>query len=199
MAQKEIGIHPEQPLTYDWKEHGFKVTVPAGAVSQSGGQSASPLNMYVQASLQGDFQFADGLDFISGVYRLSFSSPVRHFHQKVTIGLQHCASVNDENTALSFYTASDTPPYVFEHLPGGNFSESGEATIDVDHFTWFTILGSRERSRKYYSICTYYVPKPSNVQEAHITVTQKKALVLMVNTHAILDPYIYNILLLTES
>ena len=184
MAQKEIGIHPEQPLTYDWKEHGFKVSVPAGAVSQSGGQSASQVNMCIQASLKGNNRFPDDLDLFSGAYHLSLNIPIGKFSQKVTISLQHCASVDggedDENMALSFYTASDTPPYVFERLPGGSFSESGEATIDVDHFTWFSVLGSRERSRRCYSICTYYVPKPLNVQEAHITVTQKKALVMKV-------------------
>ncbi|CAI8022681.1 Polyubiquitin [Geodia barretti] len=179
LAQKEIAINPEEPLTYDWKDHGFKVTVPAGVLSGGVEQGTGQVNMYVQASLQGEYQFPDDLSPVSGVYSISVNSPVESFSKKVSLCLQHCASMgeeedDDENTALSFYTARDTPPYIFERLPGGYFPESGEATIEVSHFSIFAVLG---RSRNY-AIRAFYVPKQLNVQEIHITVTQSKDLVV---------------------
>ena len=181
IAQKEIGIHPEEPLTYDWKEHGFKVTVPAGAIGEQG---ASHVNMYVQASLQGDFQFPDDLDLVSGVFCLSFSSPVKNVSKNVTICLQHCASVDEgdganEDTSLSFYIAKDAPPYIFKPLPGGSFSKPGEATISVSHFCKIAVLGSRKKPRNYV-ICTYYIQKLLNVDEVHISVTKNIPLVIKV-------------------
>ncbi|CAI8045201.1 hypothetical protein GBAR_LOCUS25022 [Geodia barretti] len=171
-AHAKIEVHPEKPLTYDWKGHGFKVDVPAGAISSSG-----PATMYIQASLKGDYQFPDEGVLVSGVYSLSLYPPVDKLDKKVTITLQHCACVDDddEEAALSFYTAKDTPPYIFERLPGGSFSESGEASIDVNHFTWFTVFGKKPLK---YAIFTYYVPKQLNIHEAHITVTLKKELLI---------------------
>ena len=160
-------------MTYDWKGHGFKVDVPAGAI-----RSRGPVTMYIRASLRGDYHFPDDRVLVSGIYFLSVHPPVEIFEKKVTITLQHCACVGDDDdeAALSFYSAKDAPPYIFERLPGGFFSQSGEATIDVSHFTLFTTLGFRRRPKNY-SICTYYVCKHLNIHEAHITVTQKKELV----------------------
>ena len=173
-AHTKIEVHPEEPLTYDWKGHGFKVDIPAGAISSRG-----PVTMHIQASLRGDYQFPDDGVLVSGVYSLSLYPPVEKFDKKVTITLQHCACVDDddEEAALSFYTAKDTPPYIFERLPGGSFSESGEAFIDVSHFTLFTVFGKKPLK---YAICTYYVPKQLNIHEAHITVTLKKELLMEV-------------------
>ena len=139
--------------------------------------------MYIQASLKGEYHFpVDGI-LVSGVYCLSVYPPVEIFDKKVTLTLQHCASVddddNDKKKALSFYTAKDTPPYIFERLPGGSFSDSEEATIEVNHFSLFTAFGRRRRPLKY-TVCTYYLPKNPNIYETHITVTQKKELVMEV-------------------
>lgn len=170
-----IEVHPEESLSYEWKDHGIKVYIPAGAISGS-----QPRTMYIQASLKGEYHFPDDSVLVSGVYCLSVYPPVEIFDKKVTITLQHCASVDDDDDddALSFYTAQDTPPYYFGWLPGGSFSESGEATIDVSHFTWFAAFGRRKSLK--YTICTYYIPKDFNLYEAHITATQKKELVVEV-------------------
>ena len=139
--------------------------------------------MYIQASLKGEYHFPHDGVLVSGVYCLSVYPPVEIFDKKVTITLQHCASVDDDDgddkKALFFYTAQDTPPYIFEWLPGGSFSDSGEATINVSHFTLFTIFGRRKSLK--YTICTYYIPKHLNIYEAHITVTQMRELVIEVS------------------
>ena len=177
-AQEKIEVHPEEPLAYDWKGHGFKINIPAAALSTSG-----PVTLYVQASINGDYQFPDDGVLLSGVYRLSLHPPVEKLNKKVTLTLQHCACIDDDDEGeLSFYTAEDTPPYIFERLPGGSFSDSGEATISVDHFTLFTLFGKKQRK---YAICTYYVPKQINIYEAHITVTLKKELLMEVRVYNI--------------
>ena len=169
-----IEVHPEESLSYEWKDHGIKVYIPAGAISGS-----QPRTMYIQASLKGEYHFPYDSVLVSGVYCLSVYPPVETFNKKVTITLQHCASVDDDDdTALSFYTTKDKPPYIFERLPGGSFSESGEATIDVSHFTLFSAFG---RGPLKYTICTYYLPKVLNIYEAHITVTQNRDLVVEVS------------------
>ena len=174
ISQKKIEINPEE--SHEWEGHGIKVDIPAGAISGS-----QPRTMYIQASLKGKYHFPYDSVLVSGVYCLSAYPPVEQFDKKVTITLQHCASVDDDDddTALSFYTAKDTPPYIFERLPGGSFSESGEATIDVSHFSLFAAFGRRKSLK--YTICTYYLPKQVNMYEAHITVTQKKELVVEVS------------------
>ena len=94
LAQKEIAINPEEPLTYDWKDHGFKVTVPAGALSGGVEQGTGQVNMYLQASLQGEYQFPDDLSPVSGVYSISVNSPSKVSAKK------------------SVYVSSTAPPWV---------------------------------------------------------------------------------------
>ena len=181
ISQKKIEIHPEESLSYEWKNRGIKVDIPPGAISGS-----QPRTMYIQASLKGEYHFPDDGVLVSGVYCFSADPPVEQFDKKVTVTLQHCASVDDDDddeddddTALSFYTAQDTPPYNFKRLPGGSFSESGEATIDVTHFSLFAAFGRRKSLK--YTICTYYLPKQVNMYEVHITVTKNKELLVEVS------------------
>ncbi|CAI8046642.1 Polyubiquitin-C [Geodia barretti] len=61
-AQTKIQVLPEEPLTYDWEGHGFKINIPAGALSSSG-----PATMYIQASLGGDYQFPADHVAVSGI------------------------------------------------------------------------------------------------------------------------------------
>ena len=176
IAQEVIEVHPEESLSYEWKRYGIKVHIPAGAISDS-----QPRTMYIQASLKGEYHFPHDGVLVSGVYCLSVYPPVEIFDKKVTIALQHCASVDDDDdndTTLSFYTAKDTPPYIFEQLPGGSFSDFEWATINVSHFTFFSAFGRRPLK---YTICTYYLPKQLNIYEAHITVTQKRELAVEVS------------------
>lgn len=78
IAQEKIAIHPEQPLTYDWKGHEFKVDIPDGAISRTG-----PVTMFMQASFEGNYQFPDGGVLVSGIYCLSLHPTVEKFNKKV--------------------------------------------------------------------------------------------------------------------
>ena len=64
IAQTEIELTPGGPTSYYWERHGFKIDVPAGAVSTESG----PVTLSIQASLSGDYQFPDDHTLVSGVY-----------------------------------------------------------------------------------------------------------------------------------
>ena len=180
IAQTKIEITPDQPLDYHWEGHGFKVHIPAGAI---GGQRR-PVILCIQASLSGNYRLPNDSELVSGVYWLSLHPTVKRFHSKATISIQHCAS--DDDSALSFITAmctQKTLPYDFKSLAGGSFSESANGNIQVDHFSAYGILSfgrNKLYANKLYAFCTYYIPKATNVYEAHITVTQDLDLQLKV-------------------
>ena len=170
-----IKITPDQPLDYNWKGHGFRVYIPAGAIN-----SSHPLTMFIQASLSGNYQLPDNGTFVSGVYSLSFHSPVKNFNKNITLAIEHCAS--DDDSQLSFVTAEvagNSSPYIFKQLPGGLFSKPGVGYIEVEHFTLFGIELSWGKVT--YALCTYFIRKQRNYYHVHITVTQNLGLQLNVS------------------
>ena len=175
IAQTKVEMTPGQPLTYRWEGHGFEVHIPAGAIPAESGL----VTMGIQASLSGDYHLPDDRVLVSGVYWVSLHPPIE-FAKKVTVNIQHCGSVEDSKSALSFITATfmrESRPYIFKPLEGGFFLYSGRGTIAVDHFSGLSIFG---RKKAKYAICTYYLPQPRNVYEIHIAVTAKVELILKV-------------------
>ena len=163
VAQTTIEITPDQPLYFHWEGHGFRVYIPAGAVSRR-------VTLCIQASLSGDYQLPDDGVLVSGVYWLSLH-PHMKLHKKATITLQHGAN---DDTSISFVTARCTQeamPYTFRKLPKASFSLSREGTIQVDHFSALAVSGS-STSISDYAVCSFYIPKKPNVFDVHITVTQ---------------------------
>ena len=179
VAEKMLVVSPKEPLTYCWEKYGFEVHIPAGAFSES-----EPMTLCIQAGLSGDYQLPDDGVLVSGVYSLSLNPPVEKFRKKVSLAIQHCASGDD--STLSFVAADSTqdkPPYIFEQLKGGNFSDSGDhGTIEVAHFTLYAL--SAEDSLDY-TIRTYYVPVKDvpNAYVAHIAVTQNTPIVIEVRLY----------------
>ena len=167
VAHTRVEITPGKPLTYHWVGHGFKVHIPAGAISSESG----PVTLSVQASLSGDYQLPDDRVLVSGVYWLALQPPVK-FNEKVTITIQHCGT-NAKAAPLSFVKAKTTPltlPYRFMALPGGSFSDPRYGVMEVDHFCGVAASGKQNAAR-IYAFSTYYIPKQLNAYEAHITVT----------------------------
>ena len=173
LGQTKIEVVPDQPIDYRWEGRGFEVHIPAGAISTKGSVTAC-----IQACLSGVYELPEDTVLVSGVYWLSLDPPVERFTEKVTLTLQHCAP--DDDSALTFITSTqDKPPYTFQLLPGGSFSESGYGTIDVQHFSLFGVIGRR----KMYAFCTYYLPTAEpNAHEVRITVTPNLKLHLKVYT-----------------
>ena len=176
VTQKKIEITPGIAYTCHWEGYGFKVHIPAGAISEEMG----PVTLCIQASLSGDYQLPDDGVLVSGVYWLSLHPYVKRFHKKVTVTIQHCAS--DDDSALSFITAKCTQktlPYIFEEIKGGVFSTSDIGIINISHFSALGLFG---RKKTFYAISTHYFSKEHrNHYEAHIAVIPNLELNRQVN------------------
>ena len=168
--KREVEVTPDQPLDYYWEGHGITVHIPAGAITR-------PATLCIQASLSGDYQLPDDGVLVSGVYWLSLHPHVKKFNKQVTVTIQHCACEDD--STLSFITAKctqDAPPYFFQQLPGGKFSDYNMGSIKMDHFCAIGINGAG----RHYTFRTYYLHQKPNLYEAHITATQDLELQLQV-------------------
>ena len=128
------------------------------------------MTLFIQASLSGDYHLPDDGFFVSGVYWLSLHPQVEKFDKKVTVSLQHCASVEDSDPALTFVRAECTQPklpYIFRQLHNGNFPIHGYASVETTHFSGFGIHGKD-------IICAislhYFCKDDPYPYEAHITV-----------------------------
>ena len=165
IARTKVEINPNMTHTCCWEGHGFKVHIPAGAISEERG----PVTLCIQASLSGDYQLPDDGVLVSGVYWLSLHPHVKGFSKKVTVTIQHCAS--DDDSALSFVTAQCTQktlPYTFNAIPGRFPSESGYGAVEIYHFSSLAIMAQKT---SFYAFCTYYISKFPKICEVHITVT----------------------------
>ena len=89
-----------------------------------------------------NYKFPEGRELVSAVYNVSANKP---FPRPVTVQIQHCISLHDEDEAshleMSFVIADTEqgPPYTFRELCGGKFrcgSSYGE--IQLTHFSTLT-------------------------------------------------------------
>ena len=158
------------PLTYEWKDHGMKLYIPADALKPD----TPSLTMTIQASLSGQYQLPDDTELVSGVYWIAFP---RRFSQPVTLELQHCADIEhpDQLSSLSFLTAKcnqKTLPYEFRPLSGGTFpTNSCYGSIELDHFSAFGIgwVWGKEK-KKCYTAQVFYIPQPPTTWLMHFTI-----------------------------
>ena len=170
LAQTTVEITPDQSLEFHWEGHGFRVYIPAGAVSRR-------VTLCIQASLIGDYQLPDDGVLVSGVYWLSLHPHIEELHKKVTLTLQHCGNDDSSASIVTTRCTQEAMPYKFKKLPEASFSVPKEGTIQVDHFSGHAVTAP---SISEYAICSYYIPKNPNVFDVHITVTPNLALQLQV-------------------
>ena len=131
-------VVPGTPFNYEWEEHGLELFVPQDALDPK----TPPLTFSITATVSGQYELPDGMSLVSGVYWIA---PTRNFSQKVTLKLQHCASIKHPGQlkSLSFVTANGsqkTLPYEFLEIPGGVFPiEDNTASIQLSHFSGFAV------------------------------------------------------------
>ena len=135
-GEKLFFIQGDSPRFLNWKEYGFRITIPQGTVS-----STETNEIAVTALVGGQFQLPEGTELISAVYAISVSKPLL---QSVKLEIQHCADIvtQDHASYLSFATASVNQPvlpYQFELEEGGQFSPGDQyGSISMSHFCLLT-------------------------------------------------------------
>ena len=136
-----------------WKEYGFQVTIPEGAVSKD-----TTVHLAVKAILSGQFKLPDDACLVSDIYWVSASDS---FFKAVSVHIQHCAIINSEEEASNYKfilgrcTQKDRP-YTFTVKEGIFTPHSQLATISVKQFSIFGVIGSKGKTRAMYTSHYYF-------------------------------------------
>ena len=132
-------IYRGDATSFIWKDHGFKLYMPSDALPPG----VSECHIQIKAALSGQFEFPEGAKLVSGVYCIHTS---HCFTRPVTIGIQHCSTVDKsvETEHLSFVVSTgDQLPYCFQTLEGGKFSTKNlMGYIEVHHFSFLSIISN---------------------------------------------------------
>ena len=122
-------------FTLDWVQFGLRIEIPKGSLP-----AGITTGLHVKAIIGGDFILPPDCYLVSGIYQISSSE---QFKKNITLHLPHAAIIKSEEASyFRFYTAdcSRGPPYEFKEIEGGYFRpHSNSATIDVHHFSCYTI------------------------------------------------------------
>ena len=155
ISETQITVRNSQEQSFEWEGSGFKVHVPDDALPSG----VNECLIIVQAGLSGQFNLPQQCSLVSAVYRITTT---QQFTKPVMIEIEHCVICNspDDCEALTFAVAKTVTkniPYRFEVLPGGVFTpQSPFGSINVQHFSLFTIL-ARLCSRRRYCAQLFYV------------------------------------------
>ena len=120
-----------------WKEYGFQVTVPEGAVSKD-----ATVHLAVKAILSGQFKLPDDAFLVSDIFWVCASDK---FFKAVSVHIQHCAIINSEEEASNYKfilgrCSQKSRPYTFSVKEGVIAPHSQLATISVKQFSIFAVI-----------------------------------------------------------
>ena len=146
-------IGDDSAFTLDWVQFGVCIEIPKGSLP-----AGSTTGVHVKAIISGDFKVPPDCYLVSGIYQISSSE---QFKKNITLHLPHAAIIKSEDEAsyFRFYTAdcSSGPPYEFKEMEGGYFRpHSNSATIDVHHFSCYTIGATTIRPNQRYISHLFY-------------------------------------------
>ena len=153
IAGTHFATKGRQPLTFEWKSHGLKLSIPEGAL-------LSEAVIDIKVGLAGQFEFPAGAQLVSPVYWLCCKQKFQH---PVTLEIQHCAVIQNQSecSSLRFVAARCSEkvlPYKFKVLEKGIFSQSSSyGSIEVKQFSLFAIISSYLFPQKYCARLYYHI------------------------------------------
>ena len=126
--------------TLEWKNHGLKVHVPPGTLPDS----EDTCDIDVATSFSGSFILPEDHTFVSAIY---YIRPAKKLAKLVTLEIEHCCSIKNENDAKSIVPihaqcSSRNPPYVFQPLdsctitPGSFYGSFEVSTFSLFSLSW---------------------------------------------------------------
>ena len=170
IRQTQVAVQSGQAQSFEWRGYGFKLYTPDDALPSGMNECL----IRIQAGLSGQLHLPQQYSLVSAVYGITMTA---QFAKPVTIEMEHCAVCNspDDCEALTFAvakTATKELPYSFEVLPGGVFTPlSSQGSINIQHFSLFTIL-ARLRSRRRYCAQLFYIRMQPTDWRLHFVITK---------------------------
>ena len=136
-----------------WKDFGFQVTIPEGAISKD-----ATVHLAVKAMMSGQFKLPDHACLVSDIFWISSSD---RFLKAVSVHIQHCAIINSEEEASNYKfilgrCSQKDRPYIFTVKEGIFTPHSQLATISVKQFSFLGVIGRRGRTRLMYTSHYYF-------------------------------------------
>ena len=122
---------------YTWKEHGFQLMVPEGALPP--GVTAT---VAVRAITGGSFELPEGSELIGAFYWITSTHT---FQKEVTVRLQHCAIIESDKECEHFkFLIGKCPqpqlPYKFRVVDGSFTPHTHFASVSVSEFSIITVI-----------------------------------------------------------
>ena len=153
--------------SFYWSGYGFKLNIPPGSLPADVNQC----ELYITASLAGQYKLPDKQELVSGVFWVQPVPPCR-FHPQLTVEIQHSAKITSY-TNLTFVRAvcsQESLPYTFKKLEGrGSFSaQSSYGSLELDHFSGVGVVG--EDVERLYTASIYYLGSELYSREIHFVV-----------------------------
>ena len=143
ILKKKVFIYSGKKLDFDWEDAGISLHFPDATFEKEIEISVEIVtNIDEQGVLPRRYRL---MPAASTPYKITASAPLP---APVTVRMEHCAIVKEENT-LVLMVAHKGPPYYFEPLPGAKFPlNSFYGEVELEHFSllqyFWNLLGYRK-------------------------------------------------------
>ena len=156
LAETVIEVTGDGHQSLSWSGHGFRLTVPAGAVARG-----STISLAVKSILNGEFGLPDSFQLVSAIFWIKASQP---FNRNVTLHLHHCAVIGSEAQCsrykfLAGRCSQPDLPYLLKIREGGVFTpNSQEASISIKQFSIYGVATDDPEASNVYIGQAFYQP-----------------------------------------
>ena len=143
LAETVIEVTGNGHQSLSWPGHGFRLTVPAGAVP-----AGTTVSLAVKFILSGEFELPDSCQLVSAIFWIKASQP---FNRDVTLHLHHCAILESEAQSSQYKfvagrCSQPDLPYKLVLREGGVFTpHTREASISVKQFSFYAIVHNGDK------------------------------------------------------
>ena len=147
LAETVLEVTGDGHQSLDWSSHGFRLTVPAGAVP-----TGATISLATKSILPGEFELPDGCQLVSDIYWIKASQP---FNKNVILHLHHCGVIESEEQCSQYKfvagrCSQPDLPYKLVPREGGVFTQhTHEASISVKQFSFYGIVGGEDSELSY--------------------------------------------------
>ena len=156
LAETVIEVTGDGHQSLSWSGHGFRLTVPAGAVP-----AGTTISLAVKSILTGEFELPDTFQLVSALFWIKASQPFNH---NVTLHLHHCAMIESKAQCSRYKfvagrCSQPDLPYLLKIREGGVFTpHSQEASISVKQFSFNAVVTDDPEASNIYIGQAFYRP-----------------------------------------